>query len=213
MTTGPLQPPAPPAHRGPEPATVLAGALLVLVGLGWLLDAGGIDVPWRAILPAALIAVGLATLAGAFRGRQHGLMAVGLALVVLLTAAAATDWDLDFPLAGGAGERTERPATLAGTAEYELTVGQLTVDLEDLQVPQGTTTVEARVGIGELRVVAPRGVAVEVDARSGLGQVQALDREEGGLGSRLQVRSDDAGDGRRLVLDLRVGIGQVEVDR
>jgi hypothetical protein len=27
---------------------VLVGALLVLVGIGWLLDAGGVEVPWRA---------------------------------------------------------------------------------------------------------------------------------------------------------------------
>jgi hypothetical protein len=30
----------------------------VLVGIGWLLDAAGVVVPWRAILPASLIAVG-----------------------------------------------------------------------------------------------------------------------------------------------------------
>jgi hypothetical protein len=68
MTTepvGPASPPQPPAaQRGPASATVLAGALLVLVGVGWLLDANGVDVPWRAVLPASLIAVGLATIAG-----------------------------------------------------------------------------------------------------------------------------------------------------
>jgi len=86
MTTEPLPPagPAPPADRhGPASATVLVGALLVLVGIGWLLDASGVEVPWRAVLPAALIAVGLACVAGAFRGRQHALMVVGVALTVV----------------------------------------------------------------------------------------------------------------------------------
>jgi hypothetical protein len=44
MTTEPLPPtgPAAPADRhGPAAATVLVGALLVLVGIGWLLDATG----------------------------------------------------------------------------------------------------------------------------------------------------------------------------
>jgi len=65
----PQLPQPPPAQRGPAAATVLAGALLVLVGVGWLLDANGVDVPWRAVLPAALIAVGLATIAGGLRAR------------------------------------------------------------------------------------------------------------------------------------------------
>jgi predicted membrane protein len=212
MRTRPL-PPAPPSdRRGPATATVLVGALLVLVGIGWLLDAGGVRVPWRAVLPAALIAVGLACVAGAFRGRQHTLMVVGVALVVVLSAAVATDWDLDVPLAGGVGERSEQPSTPADLRLYELGVGNYRLDLRQLQVPPGTTTVEARVGIGELVVDAPGGVSVEVDARSGLGQVRVFDRQESGAGSRVEVTAEQGGD-RRLRLDLRVGLGQVEVDR
>ena len=80
MSTGAPPPaaPEPPSPPGPEPAvpvdrhapaaaTVLVGTLLVLVGIAWLLDAAGVVVPWRAILPASLIAVGLACVAGAFR--------------------------------------------------------------------------------------------------------------------------------------------------
>ena len=127
MTTEPL-PPSPPADRaGPAAATVLVGALLILVGIAWLLDAGGVEVPWRAILPAALIAVGLACIAGAFRGRQHALMVVGVALLLVLSLAVAADWDLDVPLGGGVGDRTERPSTPADLTEYELGVGNLQV--------------------------------------------------------------------------------------
>ena len=215
MTTEPLPPtgPAPPADRhGPAAATVLVGALLVLVGIGWLLDAAGIAVPWRAILPASLIAVGLACAAGAFRGRQHALMVVGVALAVVLSLAAAADWDLEIPLGGGVGDRTERPTTPAELTGYELGVGNLDVDLRQLQLPPGTTTVQARVGVGELAVEVPQGVSVAVVARSGLGQVQALDEEEGGLASRIDTVSEAGGD-RRLELDLRVGLGQVRVER
>jgi len=104
MTTEPI-PPAPADRHGPAAATVLVGALLVLVGIGWLLDAGGVEVPWRAVLPAALIAVGLACVAGAFQGRQHAMMVVGVVLTVVLSVAAAADWDLEVPLAGGVGDR------------------------------------------------------------------------------------------------------------
>jgi hypothetical protein len=215
VTTEPLPPtgPAAPADRhGPAAATVLVGALLVLVGIGWLLDAAGVEVPWRAVLPAALIAVGLACVAGAFRGRQHALMVVGIALTVVLSVAVAADWDLDVPLGGGVGDRTERPTTPDELTGYELGAGNLMVDLRQLQVPPGTTAVEARVGIGELAVELPQGISVAVVARSGLGEVQVLGEGKGGLGSRIDATSDAGGD-RRLELDLRVGLGQVRVER
>ena len=199
-------------RRGPATATVLVGALLVLVGIGWLLDAAGVEVPWRAVLPAALIAVGLACVAGAFRGRQHALMVVGVALTVVLSVAVAADWDLDVPLAGGVGDRTERPTTPADLTGYELGVGNLLLDLRQLQVPPGTTTVEARVGVGELVVELPDGVSVEVMASAGLGEVQVLGQQEGGFGSRVDAVGLGGGD-RRLQLDARVGLGQVRVER
>jgi Cell wall-active antibiotics response 4TMS YvqF len=213
--TEPIEPIGPAAavdRRGPATATVLVGALLVLVGIGWLLDAAGVEVPWRAVLPAALVAVGLACVAGAFRGRQLALMVVGVALMVVLSVAVAADWDLDVPLAGGVGDRTEQPATPADLTGYELGVGNLLLDLRQLQVPPGTTTVEARVGIGELVVELPDGVSVEVMARAGLGEVQVLGQQEGGFGSRVDAVGLGAGD-RRLELDVRVGLGQVRVER
>jgi cell wall-active antibiotic response 4TMS protein YvqF len=213
MSTDPVRhgPAAPADRHAPAAATVLVGALLVLVGVGWLLDAGGVEVPWRAILPAALIAVGLACAAGAFRGRQHALMVVGAALMLVLSVAVAVDWDLDLPLAGGVGDRTERPSTPAELRRYELGVGNFQLDLRGLQVPAGTTAVEARVGIGELDVQLPAGVAVDVVASSGLGQVVVLGQEEGGLASRIETSTGD-GD-RRLRLDIRSGLGQVRVER
>ena len=209
MSTGP----APPTDRhAPAAATVLVGALLVLVGIGWLLDAAGVAVPWRAILPASLIAVGLACVAGAFRGRQQALIVAGVALMVVLSLAVAVDWDVDVPVTGGVGDRTEQPRTPGDLTTYELAVGNLQVDLRQLQVPPGTTAVEARVGVGQLVVHVPGGVTVDVMARSGLGEVQVLGEQEGGLGSRIDTVADAGGD-RTLRLDLRVGLGQVQVDR
>lgn len=211
MTTEPI-PPVQADRHGPAAATVLVGALLVLVGIGWLLDAGGVEVPWRAILPAALIAVGLACVAGAFQGRQHAMMVLGLALTVVLAVAVATDWDLDVPLAGGVGDRTERPATPAELTEYELGAGDFLLDLQQLQVPPGTTTVEARVGVGELVVEVPDGVTVRVMASSGLGEIQVLGEQDNGFANRVDTTVAAGGD-RRLELDLRVGVGQVRVER
>ncbi len=204
--------PAPADRHGPAAATVLVGALLVLVGIGWLLDAGGVEVPWRALLPAALIAVGLACVAGAFQGRQHAMMVVGVALTAVLAVAVAADWDLDVPLAGGVGDRTERPATPAELTEYELGAGDFLLDLQQLQVPPGTTVVQARVGVGELVVELPDGVSARVVASSGLGEVQVPGEQESGFANRVDTTVEAGGD-RRLELDLRVGMGQVRVER
>jgi hypothetical protein len=210
--TGPEPTPAVPTDRhAPAAATVLVGMLLVLVGIAWLLDAAGVTVPWRAILPASLIAVGLACVAGAFRGRQHALMVVGVALLVVLSLAAAVDWNLDVPLSG-VGDRREQPTSPAQLREYRLGVGSFELDLRQLQLPAGTTSVKARVGIGELAVEVPQGVSVQVVAGSGLGEVQVFGEQDGGIGSRIDTSSEQGGD-RRLVLDARVGLGQVRVDR
>jgi hypothetical protein len=204
--------PGPPTDRhAPAAATVLVGVLLVLIGIAWLLDAAGVVVPWRAILPASLIAVGLACAAGAFRGRQHALMVVGVVLMVLLSLGVAADWDLDLPLSG-VGDRSEQPTSTAQLRRYELGAGNFELDLRRLQLPPGTTTVEARVGIGELVVEVPEGVSLTVVASSGLGQVQVLGEEDGGIASRIDFGSEPGGD-RRLEVDARVGLGEVRVNR
>ena len=220
MSSGPTPPPAAPEpaepavptdRHAPAAATVLVGTLLVLVGIAWLLDAAGVVVPWRAILPASLIAVGLACVAGAFRGRQHALMVVGVALLVVLSLGVAADWDLDLPLSG-VGDRSERPVSPAELRDYQLGVGNFELDLRQLQLPAGTTSVRARVGVGELVVEVPQGVSVQVLASSGLGEVQVFGEQDGGIASRIDTGSEQGGD-RRLELDARVGLGQVRVNR
>jgi predicted membrane protein len=152
--------------------------------------------------------------AGSIRGRQHGLMVIGLVLTLVLALAVGTDWGLEVTLVGGVGERVEQPTTPADLRDYRLAVGSLTVDLGGLQVPAGTTTVRARIGLGQLVVKAPAGVAVRLDGRSGVGQVHGLDREENGLGNRLEVRTGDFDTAsRRLLLQLRAGVGEIRVER
>ena len=69
-----------------------------------------------------------------------------------------------------------------------------------------------RESIGELVVQVPEGVSVRVVASSGLGEVQALGKQESGVVNRVDTTAEAGGD-RRLELDLRVGIGQVRVER
>ena len=74
-------PPPPSAPPRPFPiGRFLAGAFLVVLGIGWLLDAvGAVSLDWDAILPIALILVGLALGVSAWRGKANGgLIALGI---------------------------------------------------------------------------------------------------------------------------------------
>jgi phage shock protein PspC (stress-responsive transcriptional regulator) len=162
--TQPLPPPPPPQPRGLSLGTVGAAVLLIGGALAFLLDAVG------AIDPGATeVAVGLAVAAalagaGAIAGavlQRRGVIAL-LALGTVLGAGAAGVGLIAGELDDGVGWRTERPATAAEIPDtYVLGVGDLDVDLRDTALPAGFTTVRARVRLGELTVVVPRGVRVE----------------------------------------------------
>ena len=92
-------------------------------------------------------------------------------------------------------------------------MGQLLVDLSDI-APEGPITLEAEVGIGELRMELPAGLPVRIHAVSGIGRVQVFGEEEGGFGSEVD-HVDDGFDpaAASLDLELSVGIGEVTVSR
>jgi len=183
----------------------------VLLGIGWLLEALDVaDVPWRAILPATLVVVGVVLIVGSRTARHGGIIALGgvLTAAVLLSSAIAAV--IDVPFTGGVGQKTQH-VTGAPDSEYRWALGSLTLDLSAVDLAGGDATVEASVAIGELVVVVPDGVAVHIDAGAGLGQVTVLGRKSDGVHPSLEA--DLAGDGAALVLDLNVGVGSLEVRR
>ncbi|HWC11578.1 MAG TPA: hypothetical protein VG455_10175, partial [Acidimicrobiales bacterium] len=82
-----------------------------------------------------------------------------------------------------------------------------------LELSGRAVTVVASVGAGQLRVVAPPDVGLRVDARATLGAVDVLDRTWEGIGPKGRVVEAGREGAGRLVLRLRVGVGQVEVRR
>jgi hypothetical protein len=216
-------PPAPvavPRARGPHLGHVVLGAVLVLIGIGWLLEALDItDVPWRFLLPSVLILVGLALTLGARTGSHGGLIAVGVILTMLVLAAGAIEVLMDVPLAGGVGDESLTPASLE--SEYRWGVGKMTLDLTQAQSPAGEA-VSASVVIGELLVIVPDGVSLVIDARAGLGEVNILGTSADGVDPSLECAGTsrdlacgaEATRGERvLVLELEVAMGRVEVRR
>jgi Cell wall-active antibiotics response 4TMS YvqF len=211
-----LEETAPPLARPARPRPPLGrlafGGLLVAAGVLWLLGAlGVVDIPVQSILPIALIAIGVALVAGARTGRHGGLLVLGMVLTVVLAMLAS----FDVRLQGGVGQKNAHP--IPGEAvetNYRLAVGQLTIDLTDADLPETQITIHARVGIGQLTVRIPKGVPVIVRSEAGAGQLVVLGREESGVNRELTVSSRPASAGRpRLRLFLTIGLGQIEVTR
>jgi len=215
MSSTPQPPPPPPQPQPPEGSRtgrLLAGVVLVVLGAAWLLEIlGAVEVPWDVVLPGGLILIGAVLLLNARSASgQGGLIATGIVLTVVLALGSA----IDFPISGGVGERREVPTSAAQLEEgYRLAVGQLTVDLTELSSDgqsRGDLRMRARVGIGQLVVIVPEDLPVRVEARAGLGNVRVFGTEGSGFDVE---RTADRGTDARLELVLSVGLGQVEVRR
>lgn len=205
-------PPPPPPTPPPPPRTgrLIFGVLLVLLGVGWLLEVLGVtEFPWDVLLPAALIAVGVALVMVSRSGAGHGgLLTTGIVLTVLLVLGSA----LDVPIAGGVGEREEHPSTAGALRSgYRLGIGELTLDLSGLTSAEleGGRQVDVEVGIGHL-VIIVGDIPVLIRAHAGLGNVRLFGSEDGGVDVE---RETGPGGVPALELELSVGLGEVEVRR
>jgi len=207
MTWYPAAPSPPPGSKQFPIGRLLAGVFLVLLGLGWLLDALGVrGVDWDLILPAALILVGIGLVIAARQTAGHGgLIALGIILTVVLSVGTL----VEMPFGGGVGDRQEHPRSGAAVEEpFELAIGKLTVDLTGL--PSGIEApIRARVGMGQLVVILPSGTDPAIHGEAGIGEVQILGESQSGLGVEVDHPSGSSDPGYRL--DLSVGIGEVQV--
>jgi len=222
----PLRPPqVPPPLRPPQPSgpastvprklptgRLLAGALLVLFGIGWLVQALGVaDVPWNVVLPVALIVLGGVVVVNARGGRsQGGLIALGLVLTLVLTVGSA----IDVPLTGGVGDRTFRPATPSLLrSDYGLAIGQLNLDLRDLPRSglDASRVVHVHLGIGQVVVHVRPGALVAVRAHAEVGQVVVFGRSNGGFNVDGGFQPRVPAGTPLLTLVVTVGLGEVQV--
>jgi predicted membrane protein len=199
-------------QKGPSrPGGRLAiGALLIVVGAVWLAERfDWIDVGAELVLPLLVTAIGVVLLVLSFEGEHPGLVTFGviLAVLTLLTAVAPTQG-----FRGGVGDRRIEPATMSALeSPYRLGIGSLRIDLTDVSI-EGTVEVEADVGIGDLLIIVPDDVAVDVQARSGAGEIRIFGERTEGID--VQDSFTSSGSSRDvLVIDASVFLGQVEVRR
>jgi hypothetical protein len=186
------------------------GVLLLMSGLFALGAAtGAFDVGLDTALAAGLLVVGLALVLGAWFGHARWLILLGVLLTLLL----ATATFVDVPLEGGVGDREYRPRRIADVEdEYRLLAGSMLLDLSQVSFER-TTEVEASVAAGELRVVVPADVEVDIDVHVDVGEAQLFQSIDNGFDIDSEFTGGGSGRSGRLVLRLESGAGRVEVDR
>ena len=210
----PETPPAEPEASRPRRlhGSAVLGGLISLIGLGWLLSSTGVfELTVASTIALLLIAAGLAI--PATPEAPHGLL-IRVGIVLALAGAVATVVDTDL-LRGGIGDRIEEPLVIADVEDtYRLGIGQLRLDLTGPSFAAGETTrIEATVGIGQLAVVVPAEAAIDVRGEVGIGDLQLLGRQRGGISVDLHMRAAGAPGAPVLELDLTAGIGEVTVTR
>ncbi len=152
-TTALPQPPLPPAPPRERSYLGLIGLFAAMAASGLaVLFGGGVSV----VLAAALAALGVTMLVGAYFGRAKWLLVFAIPLLMLLAVVSQVERaDLS------AGQRVWEP-TAAGDA-YSLTLGTVDVDFSQWQgVPVAGDEVSLDMGVGEVRVAAPRNWDLEI---------------------------------------------------
>lgn len=161
------------------------------------------------VIAALVIAAGLLLIVGAVRGGARWLIAPALALAVPLGVVSAAD----ISFAGGVGERHYRPATATAVPDrYEFGVGELVVDLRDIDWTEAATSIplELDLGVGEAVVLVPEEVCVSSELHvgageivSGAGRIEGFDIDE--------FRPDGVAPRPSLILDAEVDLGSLRV--
>jgi phage shock protein PspC (stress-responsive transcriptional regulator) len=141
--------------------------------------------------------------------------AIGIAFasIVALAVIAAAIFAATFHVDVGRGIGT-RHVVAASTAtlkpSYRLGIGEMVLDLRKVRFGDGETTLDARVDVGNLRVIVPHDAVVEFSASAQTGEVDALGAVDDGRHASIAfspVRRPG------LVLNAHVGAGRVQIVR
>ena len=171
-------------------------------------------------LAASLVVFGVGIAVSSFLGRTGaGSVILAVLTAALLAASAALPKDI-----GTRWTRTTwAPTSVAAVQEkYHLGMGEGTLDLTRLKLARGqTVAIRADTGAGQLKVVVPRDATVKLRINAGMGDIQLPGNAkkknvEVKLGERKELTLPPASGAKNtatLDLNLKVGVGQVEVTR
>lgn len=208
----PAEPSPPPTPQEPALLTRLAlSAVAIAVAVCVLIDqAGWADVRVTDAIGVGLVIVGVAAVASAFLGRGRGLIALGIVGTLAFGASTAVESIVD----DGVGDRRYAPMSIDELEPvYKLGIGDLEVDLTDIEVPAGVTVdVTVELGIGQTTILVSPDTTVEAEGDLGIGELRIFDRVESGLGNELRTTRDASPGSGTLVILLDQGIGEGTIE-
>jgi len=187
--------------------------LLVAVGVLIALDRADVVHPdVRQYLAVSVGVIGLGLLVGAWIGRARWLAVLGIPLSILLIGASTAD----IHLRGGIGNREYRPASIEQVqTEYRVGIGDITVDLSDVEFTERFRVVNVHTGIGAVHITVPPKVDVTVTSTAGAGEINLFGVRQNGSDVKFATTDNgaDGPGGGDLDLNVDIGVGSVEVFR
>lgn len=210
------RPPKPPRVRS-RLGRITMSVICLTLGVLAVIDVSGTSVSGTAYVAAALGIVGLGLVVGAWLGRARWLIVPGLLLVVALAAGSAAE-NFGDGVAGRTGDVTWTPTTVTELAsnDYRVDVGNATLDLSKVDFTDHTESVAISVDVGNLLVILPPKVDVDVTASLDGGSADVLGQHWDGMGHdgrRIHDNGPDGAGGGTLRLDTSVALGKLEVRR
>ena len=193
---------------------------LIAIGLGvvGILDNGSADVA-AGVYPAVALAItGAMLLIGSFVGRPGGLVLIGLVSAAALAMATVVgSFHLD-------GRNIEEDPTTASAVrpDYHAHNGRIVLDLTDVVDPQNLAgrSLHLSLNAGEITVIVPRSLNVDVDAALGFaGGIKIPGYDGGGIQDSAQQhltadpRTGTSPDATALDLEIDVRVGQINVEQ
>jgi len=209
--------PRAPRRRSGGPLMALLAIGLALATYGSLTWAGN-SFSWPGdhvaiALAGSLATIGLLMVVLGLAGWRTGFVTF-LAIVLAISAWSSSVVPTGIHLGGRVGDATWAPTSIASTADYRLGVGDGVLDLSGLPTEGlSEAKIPAYVGMGQLKVVVPQDLTVQVKGHVGLGEILLPnDAGNSGQGGSDVSRSIVIGDGpTEVVVDAGVGVGQLTV--
>ena len=205
----PEQPrPVNPRKKGPVLFWFALAVMAVALGGLGIADLAGADVAPSAYPATALGLSAAFLLLGSFFGRAGGLILVGLVAAFATVGSTVADrWDPHTT--------TEVPVSASQVrAEYTMDVGELVLDLTDVADPQAldgrTIHVTGNVGHLDIRVPAGMSVVANTDV-TGIGGINALGRDGGGIDTSLTAVHHAGPGAPQLTIDADLHLGGIDV--
>ncbi len=189
---------------------------LIAIGLGTLglFDHGSTHVVPAAYPALAIAITGVMLLIGSYVGRPGGLILIGVVSTMALSLATVVG---GFNLSGRKIDVT--PGTSAQVqSSYHATNGKILLDLTQVSDPVGLAgrTLHLDLQAGEIHVIVPRTVDVDVNASFGFaGGIELPGYSGGGVQDSVQrhLVGTSATSTVPLTLDLRANVGQITVEQ